>query len=80
MRNVNLIFQEKYEMIPVWAGPDTTNPKEVEDSTMMTEPVRIPDKRPDNRLHLLSKEMEEAANAFLMKVEQLEKLLPLVEE
>lgn len=32
------------------------------------------------RLHLLSKELEDAANEFLSKVEELEKLLPLVNE
>jgi hypothetical protein len=34
----------------------------------------------DKRLHLLSKELEEAANQFLAKLEQLEKLLPEVNE
>ncbi len=32
------------------------------------------------RLHLLSKELEDAANEFLSKVEELEKLLPQVNE
>ena len=34
----------------------------------------------DKRLTLLSKEMEDAANLFLMKIEELEKLLPLIDE
>jgi hypothetical protein len=34
----------------------------------------------DYRLHLLSKELEEAANEFLAKIDQLEKLLPEVNE
>jgi hypothetical protein len=35
---------------------------------------------PDKRLHLLSKELEDAANQFLLKIEELEKLLPLIDE
>lgn len=31
-------------------------------------------------LHLLSKELEDAANEFLLKISELEKLLPLIEE
>jgi hypothetical protein len=34
----------------------------------------------DKRLHLLSKELEEAAEEFLSKMAELEKLLVLVEE
>ena len=34
----------------------------------------------DKQLHLLSKEMEEAMNEFLLKLAQLEKLLPEVNE
>jgi hypothetical protein len=32
------------------------------------------------RLHLLSKELEEATNEFLFKMAELEKLLPLIDE
>lgn len=32
------------------------------------------------RLHLLSKELEDATNEFLLKISELEKLLPLIEE
>ncbi len=32
------------------------------------------------RLHLLSKELEDATNEFLLKMAELEKLLPLIEE
>jgi hypothetical protein len=32
------------------------------------------------RLHLLSKELEEATNEFLVKMAELEKLLPLIDE
>ena len=34
----------------------------------------------DKRLHLLSKELEDATNQFLLKIEELEKLLPLIDE
>jgi hypothetical protein len=34
----------------------------------------------DKRLKLLSKELEEATNLFLLKMAELEKLLPLIEE
>jgi hypothetical protein len=34
----------------------------------------------DKGLKLLSKELEEALNLFLSKMEELEKLLPLIEE
>ena len=34
----------------------------------------------DRRLHLLSKELEEETRRFLLKVSELEKLLPLIEE
>ena len=34
----------------------------------------------ERRLILLSKELEEAANLFLLKIEELEKLLPLIDE
>jgi hypothetical protein len=34
----------------------------------------------DKRLKLLSKELEEATNLFLLKMTELEKLLPLIEE
>jgi hypothetical protein len=47
----------------------------------------IPESRLENpqpssekRLILLSKELEEAANLFLLKIEELEKLLPLIDE
>ena len=32
------------------------------------------------RLHLLSKELEDAANEFLFKMSELEKLLPFIDE
>jgi len=32
------------------------------------------------RLRLLSKELEEATNQFLLKIEELEELLPLIDE
>lgn len=32
------------------------------------------------RLHLLSKELEDATNEFLLKMAELEKLLPLIDE
>jgi hypothetical protein len=32
------------------------------------------------RLHLLSKELEDATNEFLFKISELEKLLPLIDE
>jgi hypothetical protein len=34
----------------------------------------------DERLHLLSKEIEEAANLFLTKLEELEQLLCFIDE
>jgi hypothetical protein len=34
----------------------------------------------DQRLHLLSKELEEATKLFLHKMAELEKMLPLIEE
>jgi hypothetical protein len=34
----------------------------------------------DKRLVLLSKELEDATNLFLSKIEELEKLLPLIDE
>jgi hypothetical protein len=34
----------------------------------------------DRRLILMSKELEDATNLFLMKIEELEKLLPLIDE
>ena len=34
----------------------------------------------DKRLNLLSKELEDATNQFLLKIEELEKLLPLTDE
>ncbi|MGB6063670.1 MAG: hypothetical protein WBG50_02615 [Desulfomonilaceae bacterium] len=34
----------------------------------------------DIRLHLLSKELEDATNEFLFKISELEKLLPLIDE
>lgn len=34
----------------------------------------------DQRLHLLSEELEEATRVFLHKLSELEKLLPLIEE
>jgi hypothetical protein len=42
--------------------------------------TRQQDASHDKRLHLLSKELEEATNQFLKKLEQLEKLLPEVNE
>jgi hypothetical protein len=47
----------------------------------LPEPDRENEKEPeDERLRLLSKELEEAASEFLRKFDQLEKLLPLIEE
>lgn len=47
----------------------------------MTDPERKEDRDAgDLRLHLLSKELEEATNAFLVKIAQLEKLLPQINE
>jgi hypothetical protein len=47
----------------------------------MNEPKRNEDKDVrDRKLHLLSKELEDATNAFLLKIAQLEKLLPEVNE
>jgi len=34
----------------------------------------------EQRLHLLSEELEEATKLFLHKISELEKLLPLIEE
>ena len=34
----------------------------------------------DKRLKLLSKDLEDATNQFLLKIEELEKLLPLIDE
>ncbi len=34
----------------------------------------------DKRLKLLSKELEDSTNQFLLKIEELEKLLPLIDE
>jgi len=34
----------------------------------------------DKRLKLLSKELEDATNQFLLKIEELEQLLPLIDE
>jgi len=34
----------------------------------------------ETRVHLLSKEMEDAANLFLLKMAELEKLLPFIED
>jgi len=34
----------------------------------------------DKRLTLLSKELEDATNQFILKIEELEKLLPLIDE
>ena len=34
----------------------------------------------DKRLNLLSKELEDATNQFILKIEELEKLLPLIDE
>jgi hypothetical protein len=39
-----------------------------------------PTATPDRKLHLLSEELEEAAEEFLSKMAELEKLLVLVEE
>ena len=47
----------------------------------MTEQTRKNDKAlSEKKLHLLSKEMEDATNQFLLKLAQLEKLLPRVDE
>jgi len=50
--------------------------------TIMPEPQDNYDvmPEPDERLHLLSEELEEATQQFLNKVSELEKLLPLIEE
>jgi hypothetical protein len=42
--------------------------------------TKKPNTSPEKRLHLLSKELEEATNLFLTKLAQLEKLLPEVNE
>ena len=34
----------------------------------------------DKKLRLLSKELEDATNEFLLKIEELEKLLPFIDE
>ncbi len=34
----------------------------------------------DKKIILLSKELEDATNLFVMKIEELEKLLPLIDE
>jgi len=34
----------------------------------------------DKKINLLSKELEDATNQFLLKIEELEKLLPLIDE
>ena len=34
----------------------------------------------DKRVNLLSKELEDATNQFILKIEELEKLLPLIDE
>lgn len=48
---------------------------------LMTEQTKKNDKAlSEKRLHLLSKEMEDATNEFLLKLAQLEKLLPRVNE
>ncbi len=47
----------------------------------MPQPVIDKEQAPQvTQLHLLSKELEDAANVFLMKVWELEKLLPFVDE
>jgi hypothetical protein len=45
-----------------------------EQATEKTETLTSP------RLHLLSKELEDATNEFLFKMAELEKLLPLIDE
>jgi hypothetical protein len=47
----------------------------------MAEPAIEKKETPTNlRLHLLSKELEDATNEFLLKMAELEKLLPLIDE
>jgi len=42
--------------------------------------LKKPPAASEKRLKLLSKELEEAANLFLSKIEELEELLPLIDE
>ncbi len=42
--------------------------------------IEKPQESSGRRLVLLSKELEEALNLFLSKIEELEKLLPLIDE
>jgi len=42
--------------------------------------IRQPEPSSEKRLRLMSKELEEATKQFLVKVEELEKLLPLIDE
>ncbi len=48
--------------------------------TMSDMQTKKPKTSQEKRLHLLSKELEEATNQFLKKLAQLEKLLPEVNE
>ena len=42
--------------------------------------LKNPPASSEKRVKLLSKELEEAANLFLLKIEELEELLPLIDE
>ncbi len=47
---------------------------------MLDKTTTRPEISSDKRLNLLSKELEDATNQFLLKIEELEKLLPLIDE
>jgi hypothetical protein len=49
-------------------------------SAMMESTCTTKGASPGKRVKLLSKELEEATNLFLLKMAELEKLLPLIEE
>jgi hypothetical protein len=42
--------------------------------------IEKPQASSEKRLVLLSKELEEATNRFLLKIEELERLLPFIDE
>ena len=47
---------------------------------MLDKTTTIQETLSDKRLKLLSKDLEDATNQFLLKIEELEKLLPLIDE
>lgn len=47
---------------------------------MLESTLKKPQAMSEKRLMLLSKELEEAINLFLLRMEELERLLPLIDE